>query len=74
MRVKAQDLSGKKFTFNLSGFAARVFQHEYDHLQGMLYCDRMAPGVLKELRPQFVDMEEKFIKENPTADVKRLAA
>jgi peptide deformylase len=33
VRVKAQDLGGKKFSMNISGFAARIFQHEYDHLQ-----------------------------------------
>lgn len=26
-----------------SGFLARLFQHEYDHLQGILYPDRMRP-------------------------------
>jgi peptide deformylase len=27
----------------LGGFQARIFQHEFDHLQGVLFCDRMAP-------------------------------
>jgi peptide deformylase len=33
VKVRAQDLAGKRFTFALSGFPARIFQHEYDHLQ-----------------------------------------
>ena len=33
VRVRAQDLSGKSFVINIGGFPARIFQHEYDHLQ-----------------------------------------
>ena len=74
VRVKAQDLTGKKFVINISGFPARVFQHEYDHLQSVLYCDRMAPGVLSKIYPEFLKMEEDFIQENPESapDVQRL--
>ena len=34
--------SGKKIKMKLSGFQARVFQHEIDHLNGILYVDRMS--------------------------------
>jgi peptide deformylase len=30
---------------NASGFLARVFSHEIDHLDGILYADKMGPGV-----------------------------
>lgn len=38
--VKAQDRFGKPFTVNASGFLARAFCHEYDHLDGVLYIDK----------------------------------
>ena len=38
--VKAQDRFGKPFTVNASGFLARAFCHEYDHLEGVLYIDK----------------------------------
>ncbi len=38
--VKAQDRFGKSFTVNASGFLARAFCHEYDHLDGVLYIDK----------------------------------
>src|SRR5262245_42711906 len=41
IRVKAIDRSGKKVTFEASGFHARVLQHEIDHLDGLVYLDRM---------------------------------
>jgi hypothetical protein len=33
IKIKAQTLAGKKVMLSLSGFPARIFQHEYDHLQ-----------------------------------------
>jgi len=35
------DLEGAPVTQKMAGFAARVFQHEYDHLEGMVYLDRV---------------------------------
>ena len=34
--------NGEVCSLELSGFPARVFQHEYDHLQGILFTDRLA--------------------------------
>ena len=36
------DLHGKGHQIALSGFPARIFQHEYDHLVGMTFVDRVA--------------------------------
>ena len=38
--VVAYDEHGKKFTRGASGFLAHIFQHEIDHLNGILYTDR----------------------------------
>lgn len=40
--VRAYDLEGKSFERELSGLAAIVFQHEYDHLEGVLFIDRLS--------------------------------
>jgi peptide deformylase len=39
--VRAFDRSGKKIEMPASGFTARVIQHETDHLDGILFFDRM---------------------------------
>jgi len=39
--VTAQDLSGNILRFNFEGFEARAVQHEMDHLDGMLFLDRL---------------------------------
>jgi peptide deformylase len=38
--VKAQDIKGKPVTFEAEDFTARVFQHEIDHLNGILFIDK----------------------------------
>jgi len=39
--VTALDRQGKALEYRLRGFAARVAQHETDHLDGVLFFDRM---------------------------------
>ncbi|MCP4290423.1 MAG: peptide deformylase [bacterium] len=39
--VKAWNEKGQQIEFNLEGFAAVVMQHECDHLDGVLYVDRI---------------------------------
>jgi len=41
--VTAQDLEGNEFTVRDEEFLARVWQHEFDHLEGILIIDRMSP-------------------------------
>jgi peptide deformylase len=46
VRVRALNLQGKKFELELHGFLATVFQHEFDHLDGILYVDRLKDSSL----------------------------
>lgn len=39
--LKATDLEGVPFEIRADGWLARIFQHEYDHLDGLLYVDRL---------------------------------
>lgn len=43
IKMKALDKNGKKIKIKARGFLARVLQHEYDHLQGVLIKDRSQP-------------------------------
>lgn len=38
--VKAFDRNGNPITIKATGFTARAFCHEYDHLEGILYIDK----------------------------------
>ena len=59
-RITATDLDGESFTLENDDFPARVWQHEFDHLEGVLIVDRMTPRdrlvhrrTLKEMRADF---------------------
>ena len=41
IRVRATDMNGEPIDLELEGFLATVFQHEFDHLDGKLYIDRI---------------------------------
>lgn len=43
VRVEAFKPGGKKIKLKLEGWQARIFQHEYDHLDGIVFIDRMDP-------------------------------
>ncbi len=41
VRVKALDINGKSFRVTAEGFLARIFQHEIDHCNGLVFIDRI---------------------------------
>ncbi|MFD2113136.1 peptide deformylase [Thiorhodococcus fuscus] len=41
IRLKAQDADGRESEFEMEGFEARAVQHELDHLDGLLFVDRV---------------------------------
>ena len=43
--VRAQDLEGERMEIEASGLLARAIQHELDHLNGILFIDRMSSAV-----------------------------
>ena len=43
VKVRATDLDGNEFVLSATGLAARAILHEYDHLEGTLFIDRMSP-------------------------------
>jgi len=50
--VKALNEKGKPVEFRCGGLLARAIQHEVDHLNGILFIDRMDKATKEELRPQ----------------------
>ena len=43
VKVRATDLDGNQFELEADGMLARAVLHEYDHLEGILFIDRMSP-------------------------------
>lgn len=44
VKLEAQDLRGQPCTLELTDWDARIFLHEFDHLDGVLFVDRMTPS------------------------------
>jgi peptide deformylase len=60
VKVTAQDLQGNRIEFEAAGLLGRAVQHEADHLNGILFIDRMSSaakaslaGKLKRLAAEF---------------------
>ncbi len=53
VRVKALDEEGREFRLTAEGFLARIFQHEIDHTQGILFVDH-----IKEKRDAFYKLTD----------------
>jgi peptide deformylase len=43
IKIKYQDANFNEYTEEFNGYKARVIQHEYDHLEGHLFTDRVSP-------------------------------
>jgi peptide deformylase len=48
--LRATDLDGETFEIVAQGWLARIFQHEFDHLNGILYADRLLKPYARELK------------------------
>ena len=60
VQVNAYDLSGNEINETFDGFKARIVQHETDHLDGVLFIDRMVEGAVRKLAPELSNLETDF--------------
>ena len=68
VQIEARTLLGTKFKMTLDGFEARVFQHEYDHLDGVLFQDRMSGEVLGTIQGKL----DALVENHPEGEPKQL--
>jgi peptide deformylase len=64
--VKFKDATGHAHILKCTGLLARCIQHEVDHLNGVLFIDRMEPDVLLSL-----DTELKALKKKTRESAKK---
>jgi peptide deformylase len=58
VRVQAWNLKGRPFSLSVDGYLARVIQHEYDHLNGILFLDRIDPKKRQRLLTAYEEKVE----------------
>jgi peptide deformylase len=59
--LDAWTLDGEPVHLELDGFLARVVQHEFDHLEGRLFTDRLPEAAALEVRRELELMRELFL-------------
>jgi peptide deformylase len=67
--VEAFDLRGRAFEYTLTDLPGRVVQHECDHLDGVLFIDRMSDAARRELEPRLADFEAYFRRRQDAGEI-----
>lgn len=65
MKITAQDVNGQPFEQTESGYLTRIWQHEIDHLNGILLTDRMGPVAKMTYRKILKDLQERYAEDHP---------
>jgi peptide deformylase len=65
IRVRALDRHGNKIRLRLNGWSARIVQHEIDHLDGVLFIDRLTAS-------ENLWREEEYFKEDESGEVEEV--
>ncbi|MEX1096320.1 MAG: peptide deformylase [Planctomycetales bacterium] len=67
--VEAFDLEGREFRMNLDDLPARAIQHELDHIDGVLFIDRMTDAARRELEERIADFESHFRRQQESGRI-----
>ncbi|MCC8190742.1 MAG: peptide deformylase [Planctomycetes bacterium] len=57
---EAQNLDGELVEYRAEGLPARAVQHELDHLDGLLFVDKVGPSDKQSLRDELAEMEQNY--------------
>lgn len=60
--IEFQDENFEKHTMTLNGLAARVFQHEYDHIEGILFTDKLSSLKKRLLKKKLENISKGKVK------------
>lgn len=63
IKIEATNLDGEKISETFTDLAARVFQHELDHLDGILLADKMSSIAKMVNRASLANLREQFEKD-----------
>jgi peptide deformylase len=58
--ISAYNLEGREQSFELSGLFARAAQHEADHLDGVLFVDRLSESSKLDVRDKLAELEAEY--------------
>ncbi|MBC8108650.1 MAG: peptide deformylase [Anaerolineae bacterium] len=65
LRIVAKDVNGNPFEQTETGYIARIWQHEFDHLNGVLITDRMGDVARMTHRKTLRELEKEYEAAHP---------
>ena len=65
----ACDLEGQPFRARLKELPARVVQHETDHVDGVVFLDRLEDSLRRELQPKIAEFEVAYQKRQAAGEI-----
>ncbi len=69
IKLSAYDISGKPIERKVEGFEARVMMHESDHLDGVLFFDRMSESAQENLGEPLEELEIEFRAKQQSGEI-----
>lgn len=67
--VNAYNLQGEEINADLDDLPARAVQHELDHLDGILFIDRLSPTALMEIKEAIEEFEVQFSSQQSRGEI-----
>jgi peptide deformylase len=67
--IEAYDLAGQKATLQVDGMLARIWQHEIDHLNGMLFIDRFSVVTRLSQQVDLKALESRFKRAQDVGEI-----
>ena len=67
--VEAFDLEGREFSMTLTELAGRVVQHETDHLDGVMFTDRLSESAQREVEGRLDDFESQLRRQQADGEI-----
>ena len=58
--LTALDQDGRSFSLELDDYSARAAQHEFDHLEGILFIDRLSPIKKRLIRKRLSEIKDEY--------------
>ncbi|MDG1874797.1 MAG: peptide deformylase [Mariniblastus sp.] len=69
IHVSAYDLSGNETNMTVNGLLSKAIQHETDHLEGVLFIDRISDSAKKQIEGELEDFEIDFDNKRATGEI-----
>ena len=69
IHISAYDLQGNEISKTVDGLLAKAIQHETDHLEGVLFIDRISESSRKQLDIELEDFEIDFKSRRDTGEI-----